>query len=78
VCRLAGWAVSAMDIVDKLIEDAGFAAVDLGPNAYALDHGGPPPAGLRLLRRGVPAPEARAVAEAVLQGQEIPPATADH
>jgi predicted dinucleotide-binding enzyme len=63
---------AAKGVVAKLIEDAGFAAVDLGSNADAAVMEAPRRPGsvygeeYRLL-------EARAVADAVHQGHEIPP-----
>jgi 8-hydroxy-5-deazaflavin:NADPH oxidoreductase len=63
---------AAKDIVAKLIEDAGFAAVDLGPteNAGAMEAPRGPGS---VYGEEYRLPEARAAAEAVLQGREIPP-----
>jgi 8-hydroxy-5-deazaflavin:NADPH oxidoreductase len=63
---------AAKDIVAKLIEDAGFAAVDLGSNAQAAVMEAPRRPGA-VYGEEYRLPEARAVAEAVLQGREIPP-----
>jgi len=63
---------AAKDIVAKLIEDAGFAAVDLGPTANARTMEAPRRPG-SVYGEEYELPEARAVAEAVLQGREIPP-----
>jgi len=63
---------AAKDIVAKLIEDAGFAAVDLGPSANAGAMEAPRRPG-SVYGEEYRLPEARAAAEAVLQGREIPP-----
>jgi 8-hydroxy-5-deazaflavin:NADPH oxidoreductase len=63
---------AAKDIVAKLIEDAGFAAVDLGPTANARTMEAPRRPG-SVYGEEYELPEARAAAEAVLQGREIPP-----
>ena len=64
---------AAKDIVAKLIEDAGFAAVDLGPSAVAAVMEAPRRRG-SVYGEEYRLPEARAVAEAVHQGGEMPPA----
>jgi 8-hydroxy-5-deazaflavin:NADPH oxidoreductase len=63
---------AAKDIVAKLIEDAGFAAVDLGPSAHAGAMEAPRRPG-SVYGEEYRLPEARVAAEAVLQGREIPP-----
>ena len=63
---------AAKDIVAKLIEDAGFAAVDLGSTAVAAVMEAPRRPG-SVYGEEYRLPEARAVAEAVEQGREIPP-----
>jgi 8-hydroxy-5-deazaflavin:NADPH oxidoreductase len=63
---------AAKDIVAGLIEDAGFAAVDLGPAAHARAMEAPRRPG-SVYGEEYRLPEARAAAEAVLQGREIPP-----
>jgi 8-hydroxy-5-deazaflavin:NADPH oxidoreductase len=63
---------AAKDIVARLIEDAGFAAVDLGPTAHARAMEAPRRPG-SVYGEEYRLPEARAAAEAVLQGREIPP-----
>jgi 8-hydroxy-5-deazaflavin:NADPH oxidoreductase len=63
---------AAKDIVAKLIEDAGFAAVDLGPSANAGAMEAPRRPG-SVYGEEYRLPEAQAAAEAVLQGREIPP-----
>jgi predicted dinucleotide-binding enzyme len=63
---------AAKDIVAKLIEDAGFAAVDLGPTANAATMEAPRRPG-SVYGEEYRLPEARAAAEAVLEGREIPP-----
>jgi hypothetical protein len=63
---------AAKGVVAKLIEDAGFAAVDLGSNADAAVMEAPRRPG-SVYGEEYRLPEARAVAEAVHQGHEIPP-----
>jgi predicted dinucleotide-binding enzyme len=63
---------AAKDTVAKLIEDAGFAAVDLGPSAHAGAMEAPRRPG-SVYGEEYRLPEARVAAEAVLQGREIPP-----
>jgi 8-hydroxy-5-deazaflavin:NADPH oxidoreductase len=63
---------SAKGIVAKLIDDAGFAAVDLGPNAVAAVMEAPRRPG-SVYGEEYRLPEARAVADAVLQDHQIPP-----
>jgi predicted dinucleotide-binding enzyme len=63
---------AAKGIVAKLIEDAGFTAVDLGPNAAAAVMEAPRRPG-SVYGEEYRLPEARAVADAVLQGHQIPP-----
>jgi 8-hydroxy-5-deazaflavin:NADPH oxidoreductase len=63
---------AAKGIVAKLIEDAGFAAVDLGSNADAAVMEAPRRPG-SVYGEEYRLPEARAVAAAVRQGHEIPP-----
>jgi 8-hydroxy-5-deazaflavin:NADPH oxidoreductase len=63
---------AAKDTVAQLIEDAGFAAVDLGSSADAAVMEGPRRSG-SVYGEEYRLPEARAVAEAVAQGHEIPP-----
>ena len=60
------------DTLIKLIEDAGFAAVDLGPtaNARTMEAARRPGS---VYGEEYELPEARAAAEAVLQGRAIPP-----
>jgi 8-hydroxy-5-deazaflavin:NADPH oxidoreductase len=63
---------AAKGIVAKLIEDAGFAAVDLGSNADAVVMEAPRRPG-SVYGEEYRLPEAQAVADAVHQGHEIPP-----
>jgi predicted dinucleotide-binding enzyme len=63
---------AAKDTVAQLIEDAGFAAVDLGSSADAAVMEGPRRPG-SVYGEEYRLPEARAVAEAVAQGHAIPP-----
>lgn len=63
---------AAKDIVAVLIEDAGFAAVDLGSNVDAAVMEAPRRPG-SVYGEEYRLPEARAVAEAVHHGHEIPP-----
>jgi len=63
---------AAKDIVAKLIEDAGFVAVDLGSNAHAGVMEAPRRPG-SVYGEEYRLPEAQAAAEAVLQGRVIPP-----
>jgi 8-hydroxy-5-deazaflavin:NADPH oxidoreductase len=63
---------SAKGIVAKLIDDAGFAAVDLGPNAVAGVMEAPRRPG-SVYGEEYRLPEARAAADAVHQGHQIPP-----
>lgn len=63
---------AAKDAVAKLIEDAGFAAVDLGSNADAAVMEAPRRPG-SVYGEEYRLPEAREVAEAVRRGGEIPP-----
>jgi len=63
---------AAKNIVATLIEDAGFAAVDLGSTAVAAVMEAPRRRG-SVYGEEYRLPEARAVAEAVEQGHEIPP-----
>jgi 8-hydroxy-5-deazaflavin:NADPH oxidoreductase len=63
---------AAKRIVARLIEDAGFAAVDLGSNADAGVMEAPRRPG-SVYGEEYRLPEARAVAEAVHQGQRVPP-----
>jgi len=63
---------AAKNIVATLIEDAGFAAVDLGSTAVAAVMEAPRRPG-SVYGEEYRLPEARAVAEAVEQGHEIPP-----
>jgi 8-hydroxy-5-deazaflavin:NADPH oxidoreductase len=63
---------SAKGIVAKLIDDAGFAAVDLGPSAVAAVMEAPRRPG-SVYGEEYRVPEARAAADAVLQGHQIPP-----
>jgi 8-hydroxy-5-deazaflavin:NADPH oxidoreductase len=63
---------AAKDIVAKLIEDAGFAAVDLGSSSVAAVMEAPRRPG-SVYGEEYRLPEARAAAEAVAHGQEIPP-----
>lgn len=63
---------AAKDAVAKLIEDAGFAAVDLGSNAGAAVMEAPRRPG-SVYGEEYRLPEAREVAEAVRRGGEIPP-----
>jgi predicted dinucleotide-binding enzyme len=72
VLFICGDYAAAKDVVAKLIEDAGFAAVDLGSNANAAVMEAPRRPG-SVYGEEYRLPEARAVAEAVHQGQEIPP-----
>jgi predicted dinucleotide-binding enzyme len=67
---------AAKDVVAKLIEDAGFAAVDLGSSASAAVMEAPRRPG-SVYGEEYRLPEARAVADAVRQGREIPPAPDD-
>jgi predicted dinucleotide-binding enzyme len=62
----------AKRVVAALIEDAGFAAVDLGPNADAAVMEAPRRPG-SVYGEEYRLPEARAVAEAVRRGHQIPP-----
>lgn len=64
---------AAKRIVSTLIEDSGFAAVDLGSKADAAVMEAPRRPG-SVYGEEYRLPEARAVAEAVHQGHEIPPA----
>jgi len=63
---------AAKAIVAQLIEDAGFAAVDLGPSSGAAVMEAPRRPG-SVYGEEYRLPAARAVAEAVARGQEIPP-----
>jgi hypothetical protein len=63
---------AAKNIVAVLIEDAGFAAVDLGSNVDAAVMEAPRRPG-SVYGEEYRLPEARAVAEAVHHGHEIPP-----
>ena len=63
---------AAKDVVAKLIEDAGFAPVDLGSSADAAVMEAPRRPG-SVYGEEYRLPEARVVAEAVRQGREIPP-----
>ena len=72
VVFMCGDYAAAKDIVATLIEDAGFAAVDLGPNAVAAVMEAPRRPG-SVYGEEYRLPEARAVAEAVRRGDEIPP-----
>ena len=63
---------AAKRIVARLIEDAGFAAVDLGSNADAAVMEAPRRPG-SVYGEEYRLPEARAFAEAVHQGQMVPP-----
>jgi 8-hydroxy-5-deazaflavin:NADPH oxidoreductase len=67
---------AAKDVVVKLIEDAGFAAVDLGSSAVAAVMEAPRRRG-SVYGEEYRLPEARAVAEAVHRGGEAPPARDD-
>jgi 8-hydroxy-5-deazaflavin:NADPH oxidoreductase len=64
---------AAKDVVAKLVEDAGFAAVDLGSSADAAVMEAPRRKG-SVYGEEYRLPEALEVAEAVGQGQDIPPA----
>src|SRR5262245_56341836 len=68
---------AAKDIVAQLIEDAGFAAVDLGASAVAAVMEAPRRPG-SVYGEEYRLPEARAVAEAVAQGHKIPPPPTYH
>jgi hypothetical protein len=72
VLFICGDYAAAKGIVVKLIEDAGFAAVDLGPNAAAAVMEAPRRPG-SVYGEEYRLPEARVVADAVLQGLRIPP-----
>jgi predicted dinucleotide-binding enzyme len=72
VLFLCGDYAAAKRIVSTLIEDAGFAAVDLGSNADAAVMEAPRRPG-SVYGEEYRLPEARAVADAVRRGQEIPP-----
>jgi hypothetical protein len=72
VLFLCGDYPAAKRIVSTLIEDAGFAAVDLGSNADAAVMEAPRRPG-SVYGEEYRLPEARAVAEAVHRGQGIPP-----
>jgi predicted dinucleotide-binding enzyme len=72
VLFLCGDFPAAKGIVSTLIEDAGFAAVDLGSNADAAVMEAPRRPG-SVYGEEYRLAEARAVAEAVHQGHEIPP-----
>jgi 8-hydroxy-5-deazaflavin:NADPH oxidoreductase len=72
VLFLCGDYPAAKRIVSTLIEDAGFAAVDLGSNADAAVMEAPRRPG-SVYGEEYRLPEARAVAEAVHRGHEIPP-----
>lgn len=63
---------AAKDVVAKLIEDAGFAPVDLGSNGDAAVMEAPRRSG-SVYGEEYRLPEARKVAEAVRHGREIPP-----
>jgi predicted dinucleotide-binding enzyme len=72
VLFLCGDYAAAKDVVAKLIEDAGFAPVDLGSNAHAAVMEAPRRPG-SVYGEEYRLADARAAAEAVLQGHEIPP-----
>jgi predicted dinucleotide-binding enzyme len=72
VMFLCGDFPAAKRVVSTLIEDAGFAAVDLGSNADAAVMEAPRRPG-SVYGEEYRLPEARAVAQAVYQGHEIPP-----
>jgi hypothetical protein len=63
---------TAKSVVAQLVEDAGFAAVDLGSTADAAVMEAPRRPG-SVYGEEYRLPEARAVAEAVRQGREVPP-----
>ena len=63
---------AAKDVVAKLIEDAGFAAVDLGSTAHAAVMEAPRRAG-SVYGEEYRLPQAQAVAHALSQGRPIPP-----
>jgi hypothetical protein len=68
---------AAKDIVAQLIEDAGFAAVDLGASAVAAVMEAPRRPG-SVYGEEYRLSDARAVAEAVAQGRKIPPPPTYH
>jgi predicted dinucleotide-binding enzyme len=72
VLFICGDYAAAKDTVTKLIEDAGFAAVDLGSTDVAPVMEAPRRPG-SVYGEEYRLPEARAVAEAVSHGREIPP-----
>jgi predicted dinucleotide-binding enzyme len=72
VLFLCGDYAAAKDVIAKLIEDAGFAPVDLGSSEHAAVMEAPRRPG-SVYGEEYRLADARAVAEAVLQGQEIPP-----
>jgi predicted dinucleotide-binding enzyme len=72
VLFLCGDYAAAKDVVAKLIEDAGFAPVDLGSSAHAAVMEAPRRRG-SVYGEEYRLADARAAAEAVLQGHEIPP-----
>jgi predicted dinucleotide-binding enzyme len=72
VLFLCGDYAAAKDVVAKLIEDAGFAPVDLGSNAHAAAMEAPRRPG-SVYGEEYRLADAQAAAEAVLQGHEIPP-----
>jgi predicted dinucleotide-binding enzyme len=72
VLFMCGDYAAAKDVVAKLIEDAGFAAVDLGSTAHAAVMEAPRRPG-SVYGEEYRLADAHAAAEAVLQGLEIPP-----
>jgi 8-hydroxy-5-deazaflavin:NADPH oxidoreductase len=72
VLFICGDDAAAKDVVAKLIEDAGFAPVDLGSNEHAAVMEAPRRLG-SVYGEEYRLADARAAAEAVLQGDEIPP-----
>jgi predicted dinucleotide-binding enzyme len=72
VLFLCGDYAAAKDVVAKLIEDAGFAPVDLGSSAHAAVMEAPRRPG-SVYGEEYRLSDAQAAAEAVLQGHEIPP-----
>jgi predicted dinucleotide-binding enzyme len=72
VLFICGDDAAAKDVVARLIEDAGFAPVDLGSNEHAAVMEAPRRPG-SVYGEEYRLADARAAAEAVLQGDEIPP-----